>query len=950
MTKLVLFSVFSFFLPLALHAQNFEVDPRIDYRVMRTRHFDILFNANQQSLAEHYAARLEKSVTFFQPFISTIPEKTVVVINDKTDQPNGYSTRLPYPHMMLYPVVPGNGDSLSEYNDWALEFVAHEYTHILTFEPGKGLVSHLRTIFGTVISPNILLPLWWKEGVAVEMETQISGGGRLRSKYQEALTRVLSDEQLLDKKSIDLVNENLPEWPEGMHPYVFGSFFFSQAVAEKKLSVVDQLLQAHGSRVPYFIESPAYEFLSRDYESFYNKSLSETHIRALRQITTIREYETTKTDRLDQNWIYSAQPAFNAKGDRLALVATDSKDEVEIQFYKLNENQWEPENFRKTPNGSISHLQFMNQSNRLLYVKLDTPNRLSTVNDIYLFDLDQQKSTPLTKNERAREPAPSLDDQEIAYIRTADGITELKVLNLATRQSQVILKSDIQERLSNPTWLNHNEILFVKKLKNKNEQLFVIHRETKALRLVHADHTQVRMPLVKAGQIFFVSAKNGVYNLYSSQDHFKKDVPLTNTLSIVLSFDYNPTTQQLAVTELTSSGPQVHLIESKEWQSAKKLAQVSPMFEDRYQATSEESVKVPPVPFEIEEYNPWPYLWPHYWIPFIATSNNGLFVQALTSSFDPLKKHSYSASVNYDSYVKEAGWNLVYQNTVWPLPWSLANSRMTKSLGSSSNLVTTDSFVLTSYPDSWWIQKSSLLGVGWDYSIDHFSNEQRERTGPFAIYAYKDFSLGKRQVSPLHGYGYSLIAQHQINNGHFVSYTQNQASAIGFLSPEFFWSGHALMGKVSSSYIGDEVRNSYGPSTSNFFLVEDTVTPTYVVRGYNNGQFFGRVLNVINLEYRFPILNIYKGKGTDPYFFERIRGALTTDALSMRGLGLEKNSRFYYLLETKDWITSSGVEVKLDMRVGYILPLTISLGYYTNQKKDYSDNNSFALNLLIGNL
>lgn len=960
-------------------AEIFEVDPRDKFKVLKTPHFDIIFNANQQELAQHYALRLEKAHDYFAAFLSQMPGKTAVIINDKTDDTNGYSTRIPYPHMMLYPVLPGADNSLSEYSDWAYEFVAHEYTHILTFEPSRGVVSVLRGVFGTIISPNILLPQWWKEGVAVEMETRVGQGGRLRSKYQDAITRALVDEKTFLNKSVDLANENLPFWPEGLHSYVFGSYFFSQALAEHSPKLIDDLLVGHSGRLPYFIDMVAENNLKRDYEAYYNKALRDVQTRALRQLTTIREYETTRSQAFDKRWVYSSAPTFNANGDKLVIYALDDRDETGFRLYtRAKGQQWRYESKAKLPTGRVQDAKFFNHSDRIVFGKLETPNRYRSSYELFIFDFNTTETVQLTESERAREAAPSPSDKEIAYISVADGRTELKIIEVESKKITSILRSELQERYANPTWLNENELVLSKKISGGDEVLIAIDRHSKKVRKIQETFRSARLPTVHQGQLFFTAAKNGVYNLYTSKSEKETAQPITNTTSIILGFDLSALSSQMAVTEITASGPQVRMIDAKDWQKTpRKLAQIDALLADRYplaisvpsnsnetheaEPTESPVVQIPPEPtqnstlprftpnnYTLADYEATSYLLPHYWIPFVATSNTGFYLQALTSNFDPLKKHSYAASINYDTYLKKGGWMGTYQNAVWPLPWSLTTLRSSRSLGNADNIVETDSYSFSILPDSWWIQKSSSLALGLIHSTDTYLDSRTRRSGVFANYLYSDFTAGKRQVSPLQGFGYYLDTQHFIQSGDQIAYTEAEGSVIGFLAPSFLPRRHALMGKLSHSQIFESVSAIYGVSSSNFFLASDQATPTYVLRGYGPGQFFGKTVTSANLEYRFPIHDIYQGKGTDPYFFQRIRGAVVADAMSVDGLGIERENRFYYRLRQGTILYAAGVEAKLDMSLGYILPLTISMGYFVGQNKDFANGGSFNLNVLLG--
>ena len=121
--------------------------------------------------------------------------------------------------------------------------------------------------------------------MAVQAESMLeSKGGRLKSLYQDAVLRAMADDKSIFGFDIAQVNESIPTWPEGMRPYVFGSLFWSQAVQDHGSGVMNNLNQRHSSRVPFFIEAPAYDLLKDSYEGFYNKAIQETNLRAQEQL------------------------------------------------------------------------------------------------------------------------------------------------------------------------------------------------------------------------------------------------------------------------------------------------------------------------------------------------------------------------------------------------------------------------------------------------------------------------------------------------------------------------------------------------------------------------------------------------------------------------------------------------------------------------------------------
>ena len=67
-----------------------------------------------------------------------MPDKTYVIIMDNVDSANGYANFIPYPHYVVFPVLPEELSTINNYANWARALSTHEYTHILSFTPSHG--------------------------------------------------------------------------------------------------------------------------------------------------------------------------------------------------------------------------------------------------------------------------------------------------------------------------------------------------------------------------------------------------------------------------------------------------------------------------------------------------------------------------------------------------------------------------------------------------------------------------------------------------------------------------------------------------------------------------------------------------------------------------------------------------------------------------------------------
>lgn len=120
----------------------------------------------------------------------------------------------------------------------------------------------------------------------------------------------------------------------------------------------------------------------------------------------------------------------------------------------------------------------------------------------------------------------------------------------------------------------------------------------------------------------------------------------------------------------------------------------------------------------------------------------------------------------------------------------------------------------------------------------------------------------------------------------------------------------------------------YGVATVAAGATLDSSLPQSILRGYSRGQLFGRNLASFNLEYRFPLHDLYTGNGTTPLFFKRISGSIIADTAAADGRFVNDVENVYEVTRMNRYYSSVGAELKLENTVGYILPLTVIFGVY----------------------
>lgn len=926
--------------------------------ILQTQHFDILHSAEQQDLSLYYAEIAETAYAHLSAVFSTHPDKITIVLNDSTDSSNGYATVLPYPLIMVYPVQISNQETLSESGEWARELLTHEMTHIFQMYPSKGVYNWLRPIFGTIVSPNLITPSWWKEGMAIEMETRFSPQGRSRSDLQSATLRSLTNDHLLSEFTLAEANEVLKTWPYGNRPYFFGSMIMSEIAQDGGLTAINHIVERQSERAPYFIEAPVKESLDRTYQDEFNKAMTEQIQRATKQIEKLKTKPLSEGFTVDDSLLSSRHPRFNETKKILGLVGL-KKTGPEIIFYQWNESEkkYIQDAKQKRLSGTIGTFEFHPHAAQIIFSKIDAVNSKQDFSDLYIYDLQTQIEKRLTHSERAREPVFSDDGSHIVYIKTANGRTEVKILDLATEKSESIFISEVINRTTQAIFIDANELLINQRMQNGEQKLSTLNLKTKSTTQIQTSHRQIRFIKKYQQKIYFTDTANGVANVYSTNlnnpktKFFKETFPETHLLTGTSSFDISDT--QLIIGAIGSAGFKVQELNHK-LNSGKnlKLPVIENEIAARYQFKESAALSVDSTQVE---YTVWPKVLPHYWIPFVGTSstNKGYLIQAQTSGQDPLNQHNYQANLNYETYLEKMGFNFIYLNSVFDWQVAASAKQTQKSYGTlTTTILQKNSYALGILPDVFKISPDLVVNFGAQFDQTDDSILVTEHAGGYLQTTYKTFEQKVFQYYPMSGWGTSLIYENmkaQKNLGPLLDdYSQLAGTLTGYFS-KWLPEDHALMFKIDGIYTFENVSSRFGTSNTQFPILADGLITQFALRGYSAGQFFGSQLLTGTAEYRLPIKNIHKGSGTDPLFIKTLTAAVIVDGLATKGFGVnEFNKLVPTTLSEQYW--NAGLEARLSTTIGYFIPMNFILGYYMPFSPTYAKSGQIALSLQLGGL
>lgn len=922
-----------FFFPWIIQAQ---VDPAIHWRTLDTDHFEVIFSKGSESLARAYAFEAERAYADLKPVFKEVTEKTIVVILDNTDLTNGYASFLPYAQVVIYPVMPADSSSVSYYADWARELMIHEYTHILSFQPSHGFYTPFRWILGTIVRPNAILPRWFLEGIAVQVESRYSNFGRLRSPGTQGTLRALVLSQNLRAHTLSHINEtSIPTYPFGRRPYLFGSLLWQEILENTDAGVVERLHQRYSRRVPFFLNAPIEdETKGKSYTQLLADRYRSIELKVQSDIRKIIKSGVQKDQRLT-NLKGQTHTSPRISPDSRHLAFFSHSRYLGAQVHLASKTKKSSSSFLHVESQPIASVKgglkidWHPSSNRFVFEKVSRYKRYYFYSDLYEYNIKTKKTTRLTRGARAREASYSPDGKKLAFVQLHQAQTSLSILNLENKKIEKIITPRQFNRFSHPFWLDKN-ILAVVARNRKGQQalysvdLFSVKRTLKRL-LPNFKH--VSQPLLTKNGIIFMSYDSGVTNLYLSPAPFKKATPVSNTRTHILNADWDPETQDYIISQSTGFGPRLYSLKGNQNFQLQKVSHgmsLNPF--GPISSISKKQIKMSEDDFWGVE-----YLRPRYWVPFIFPVEGGAIFQGQVTGQDPLSINSYFLNGSFDTATEKFSYGVGYLNKSTPIDLYGSYSEFQNFLPVTGQTFTN--------------RFSTIQG---SFFIPGLSHNWRGNVG--AVYEEtEDADEVLKGLGPTTGISYST-AQEDLNSNrttksnflasvnHTEYYPQDGFYSFGKTRGQIFHSNQLFLPPQHAVSLA--LRGTYAPRmrTSDILEIGDktiggnylvnVINTTNLMRGYPTGGFTGRLLANGNIEYNFPLKDLYHGKNTTPLFLRNLKGTVFFDFITIDGGYLNSEFDNYFASNMGEYYTSTGVEFHLNTTVAYHLPVTFTLGLY----------------------
>jgi Tol biopolymer transport system component len=129
----------------------------------------------------------------------------------------------------------------------------------------------------------------------------------------------------------------------------------------------------------------------------------------------------------EKNGFMNVWPVFSPDGKRIAVLSNKGSDYAGTSLFVMNRDGTDPQRIKA---GVSSRPAFSADGKRLLYSRKQRVDRYgSTVNDLFVYDLDKRKEKRLTRGSRISDPDFSPDGRTIVGVKNADGTHRIVIVD-----------------------------------------------------------------------------------------------------------------------------------------------------------------------------------------------------------------------------------------------------------------------------------------------------------------------------------------------------------------------------------------------------------------------------------------------------------------------------------------------------------------------------------------
>ncbi len=938
--------------------------PSLKWHSIETKHFRITYDSGEGPVAEHIADLCEDIYARLEPAIGWPPsQRTEIILTDTTDSANGSASVLPYNVISLYVTAPDDFSPLGDVDDWYLELVTHEFTHILHIDHTRGIPELANRVLGKTFAPNQVAPRWLLEGLAVYEESSKTSGGRLRSSMWNMWMRADVLENNIAPLDVMSNSDSIRRWPQGNLKYLYGSYLMSWIAETYGEQAIRAFIDDYGWQViPFAINRSMRRATGRTFEELYPAWIDTLKREFNAQADAIRGRGIREGVRLTHTgqepehprWI----PAGTWPGTEGDVIFFVDDGHTRAGLHRLpvvrdangivtGSREDERELLVRTSGTATPAFA---PDGTLVFNTPEVTQNLFTFNDLSSLPRGAKSTSGLdgrrvrlTDGYRALDPDVSPDGRRVVFTTNHRGTQYLQIAGFhgdSIDGVRALVPSSEFEQAYTPRWSpDGTQVAYSiwKKGGFRDIRLVDVH-DGSYVDITHDRAIDGDPSFSLDGKwLLFHSDRTGVSNIYAYELTTGALKQVTNVLTGAYQPELSPDGKNLLYEGYTHAGWDVYVMPF----DPARFLEALPYVDDRPAA--------PPEPmrhaWEPETYNPLHTIYPHAYSGAIAPGNFGQAGTITTSGGDIAGFHSYSISMTDEFSRPDFQGSVSYSYNRLPVNLSIGAYR---AIGPSGGLV-----VGTYNPTTIIEQVGAASAIG--YSLPRAFDSQSFSLGYNFTYIGANATIPQSAADPyatpsLPGRGYVGFVSLGYSYSNAESYLYSVGAERGFsfsanVNVADPWLGGEFSGYQSSFQLGNYYLMPWAhhhtlalhvsggmsggsfPGLGSFYVggyqdapviisIEHSVVQSSVLlRGYAPVTETGSNFALFNGEYRFPIVELEHGVSTLPVFLTRVSGSAFFDY----GSAFNNVNPVFK--------AGTGAELWFDFTFSYVIGLTFRAGF-----------------------
>ncbi|HSQ61794.1 MAG TPA: hypothetical protein VLM85_01215, partial [Polyangiaceae bacterium] len=701
-------------------------DPNLKWEAIETAHFRVTYYSSELDLARRVADLAESILGRLAPAVGWPPsERVEISIVDTTDSANAFAGALPYDSIRMFATAPDDLSPLGDVDDWYLELITHEFTHVLHTDHIRGLPAVINAVLGKTLSPNQIEPRWILEGLAVFEESSKTSGGRLRSSLWNMMMR--ADVLEHNVAPLDVFsNDSVRRWPGGDLWYLYGSFFMQWIAETYGEQAIRVMIDDYGHQIiPYGINRSIRRATGRTYEELFPAFVATLEREFGEQAAEVRSRGVREGTRITFGGYKSQNPRFipvgawpNTAGD-IVYTRDDGHDTAGVYHVPI----------RRDKNGAILPTREHDIVARTLgggtttflpdgsYVfdSIETYNNLFGYTDLFWSPKGERSPSgleshrvKLTDGFRAYEPDVSPDGKRVVFATNHHGTSHLQIADLDVRAGTVahvheLVHSARFDQAYAPRWSSDNRhVAYSSWTKGGYRDVRIVDTTDGSFEEVAHDRAIDGGPSFSPDgkRLYFHSDRaGGIMNVFVYDLANKTLKQVTNSINGAMQPAISADEKTLVYLGYTHEGYDLFAMDL----DPSKYLDALPYVDDRPPPPPEPQH----VPIVHKSYNPLDTFIPRHYLPFTTQGNFGQAIGIGVSGGDIAGLHSFNASLWLETDNPQPQFNVSY--TYGRLPFDM-------SLTAYRSIAPGSSFSLGKQSEN-WVQDSVGGSASISYSI-----------------------------------------------------------------------------------------------------------------------------------------------------------------------------------------------------------------------------------------